>query len=80
MDQGPYRFVHTDKRLENGKLDYRIQKYNTWTQRYNDMYLLDSSLQLDCCLEDKEYTKWLDPDPDVAAYKKRGDVVRSPYK
>ena len=26
MDQGPYRFVHTDKFLENGKKDFRIQK------------------------------------------------------
>ena len=33
-----------------------------------DMYLLDNSIQLDTAIEDFEYTKWLDPDPEVAAY------------
>jgi len=26
------------------------------------MYFLDNQMQLDTCLEDVEYTKWLDPD------------------
>ena len=43
------------------------------------MYLLDNSIQLDACLEDFEYTKWLDPDPEVAAYGGRKDTVTSPY-
>ena len=34
------------------------------------MYLLDNSIQLDYVIEDFEYTKWLDPDPEVAAYPK----------
>ena len=51
--------------------------YNTW--RWNDMYYLDSSAQLDCCIEDPEYVKWLDPDPEVAAYPRKSDTVRSPY-
>ena len=38
------------------------QKINDWTKRYTDMYLLDNQMQLDYCLEDPEYTKWLDPD------------------
>jgi len=46
----------------NGRPDYRIQKINDWTKRYTDMYLLDNQMQLDYCLEDPEYTKWLDPD------------------
>ena len=50
--------------------DYRIQKFNEWTKRYSDMYLLDNQMQLDVCLEDPEYTKWLDPDPEVGAYRK----------
>ena len=50
--------------------DYRIQKYNDWTKRYSDMYLLDNSIQLDYAIEDFEYTKWLDPDPEVGAYRK----------
>ena len=61
FDQYPYRFVHTDKLLENGKKDFRIQKQDYYTQRYKDMYLLDNQMQLDICLEDPEYTKWLDP-------------------
>ena len=62
FDQYPYRFVHTDKLLENGKQDFRIQKKDYYTQRYRDMYLLDSQMQMDICLEDPEYTKWLDPE------------------
>ena len=62
FDQYPYRFVHTDKLLENGKKDFRIQKQDYYTQRYKDMYLLDSQMQMDICLEDPEYTKWLDPE------------------
>ena len=62
LDQYPYRFVHTDKPLENGKLDFRIQKQDYYTKRYRDMYFLDNQMQLDTCLEDPEYTKWLDPE------------------
>ena len=43
------------------------------------VYTLDSQAQLDCCLEDHEYVKWLDPDPEVAAYPRKSDTVRSPY-
>ncbi len=67
--QGPYRFVHTDERLHNGHLDFRIQKQDYYTKRYRDMYLLDNQMQLDTCLEDPEYTKWLDPEG-VPAYRK----------
>ena len=69
LDQGPYRFVHTDKPLENGKLDFRIQKQDYYTKRYRDMYLCDNGLQLTTAMEDFEYTKWLDPDG-VPAYTK----------
>ena len=62
FDQYPYRFVHTDKLLDNGKKDFRIQKQDYYTERYKDMYLLDNQMQLDTCLEDPEYTKWLDPE------------------
>ena len=33
----------------------------------------------DCCIEDREYVKWLDPDPEVAAYPRKGDTIVSPY-
>ena len=61
MERYPYRYVEDGVIELNGKPDYRIQKLNEYTRRYNDMYLLDSSIQLDLALEDFEYTKWLDP-------------------
>ena len=39
------------------------------------MYYLDSAAQLDCAIEDPEYVKWLDPDPEVAAYPNKSDTV-----
>ena len=39
------------------------------------MYYLDSQAQLDCCIEDREYVKWLDPDPEVGAYPNKSDTV-----
>ena len=53
------------------KMDFLITEYKSLTnttQRYRDMYLLDNSTQLDYAMEDFEYTKWLDPDPEVTAY------------
>ena len=69
LERYPYRYVE-DGTLDNGFPDYRIQKFHEWTQRYRDMYLLDNSVQLDYAIEDFEYTKWLDPDPEVQAYRK----------
>ena len=69
LERYPYRYVEVGI-LDNGFPDYRIQKYNDWTKRYSDMYLLDNSTQLDYAIEDFEYTKWLDPDPEVGAYRK----------
>ncbi len=70
LERYPYRYVQCGKLEINGMPDYRIQKYNDWTKRYSDMYLLDNSIQLDYAIEDFEYTKWLDPDPEVGAYRK----------
>ena len=61
MERFPYRYIQDGVIELNGKPDYRIQKFNEYTRRYNDMYLLDNSIQLDYALEDFEYTKWLDP-------------------
>ena len=33
------------------------------------LYLLDNEMQLVTALEDYEYTLWLDPDPEVGAYR-----------
>ena len=61
LERFPYRYVEDGVIELNGKPDYRIQKFNEYTRRYNDMYLLDSSIQKDQTLQDHEYTKWLDP-------------------
>ena len=45
LDKFPYRYIEMDKLLENGHPDYRIQKFNEYSRRYNDMYLLDSEDQ-----------------------------------
>ena len=79
LERFPYRFVQKGLLAINGEPDYRIQKYNDLSRMYNDMYYLDSAIQLDACLEDHEYVKWLDPDPEVAAYPNKSDTVVSPY-
>ena len=61
LERFPYRYVECGI-LENGFPDYRIQKANTWTKRYSDMYLLDNQMQLLTAMDDFEYTKWLDPE------------------
>ncbi len=60
MERFPYRYVESGT-LENGKPDFRIQKLDSWTNRYKDMYLCDNGMQLTQAIEDFEYTKWLDP-------------------
>ena len=66
----PYRYVETGSIELNGDPDYRIQKYNTYSMRYRDMYLCDNFMQLETAMEDFEYTKWLAPSPEVTAYAK----------
>ena len=73
LERYPYRFVQQGLLEINGEPDFRIQKFNEITRRYRDMYYLDSSIQLDYCIEDPEYVKWLDPDPEVGAYPNQGD-------
>ena len=63
----PYRYVESGVIELNGQPDYRIQKYNTYSMRYRDMYLCDNFMQLETAMEDFEYTKWLDPSPEVTA-------------
>ena len=62
MEQFPYRYVQVGKLEINGKPDCRIQKVDSYTGRYRDMYLCDNEMQLMTAMEDFEYTKWLDPD------------------
>ena len=79
LERFPYRYVQCGTLDTNGLPDFRIQKFHELYKRYYDMYYLDSQAQLDCCLEDHEYVKWLDPDPEVAAYPRKSDTIRSPY-
>ena len=60
LERYPYRYVQSGTIALNGRPDYRIQKFDEWTQRYRNVPL-DSSIQLDYAMEDFEYTKWLDP-------------------
>ena len=62
LEQFPYRYVEKGTIELNGMPDYRIQKVDSYTGKYKDMYLCDNQMQLLTAMEDFEYTKWLDPD------------------
>jgi len=62
MERFPYRYVQVGTLEINGKPDCRIQKADSYTGRYRDMYHCDNEMQLMTAMEDFEYTKWLDPD------------------
>ena len=62
LEQFPYRYVEVGTIELNGMTDYRIQKVDSYTGRYKDMYLCDNQMQMMTAMEDFEYTKWLDPE------------------
>jgi hypothetical protein len=62
LERFPYRYVECGTLEINGMPDYRIQKANSWSKRYSDMYLLDNQMQLLTAIDDPEYTLWLDPE------------------
>ena len=68
LEKFPYRYVEKGE-LENGSPDYRIQKVDSYTGKYHDMYLLDNQMQLLTAMEDYDYTCWLDP-AGVPCYRK----------
>jgi hypothetical protein len=72
LDRFPYRYVQVGILEINGKPDCRIQKVDSYTGRYRDMYLCDNEMQLLTAMEDHDYTCWLDPDL-VPAYVKGDD-------
>ena len=49
----PYRYVESGIIELNGEPDYRIQKYNTYSMRYRDMYLCDNFMQIETDIIDK---------------------------
>ena len=73
MEREGYRFVEVGILEINGKPDYRLQKKNEWTKRWNDIYLFDNQMQCLTAMEDIEYAKWLDPDR-VPCYVDENDI------
>ena len=74
LDREGYRFIEAGILEINGKPDYRMQKKNEYTNRWNDIYLFDNSMQCCTAMEDIEYAKWLDPDG-VPCYVNKNDYV-----
>jgi hypothetical protein len=63
-----YRFVEKGILEINGKPDYRLQKKDYYTKRWNDIYLFDNGMQCSLAMEDIEYCRWIDPEG-VPAYR-----------
>ncbi len=57
-----YRFIEAGILEINGKPDYRLQKQNFYTKRWNDIYLFDNQMQCLTAMEDHQYCRWLDSD------------------
>jgi len=62
LERFPYRYVQVGNLEINGKPDCRIQKVDSYTGRYKDIYLCDNEMQLMTAMEDHSYTVWLDSD------------------
>jgi hypothetical protein len=62
LDREGYRFVEKGIIELNGKPDYRLQKKDWYTKRWNDIYLFDNVMQCSLAMEDHQYCRWLDPD------------------
>jgi hypothetical protein len=69
LQKEDYRFVEAGILEINGKPDYRLQKQNYYTKRWNDIYLFDNQMQCLTAMEDHQYCRWLDPEG-VSAYRK----------
>ena len=46
LERFPYRYIQVGKLETNGMPDCRIQKVDSYTGRYRDMYLCDNEMQL----------------------------------
>jgi len=63
LEREGYRFVEKGIIELNGKPDYRLQKKDWYTKRWNDIYLFDNVMQCSLAMEDINYTLWLDDQP-----------------
>jgi hypothetical protein len=73
LEREGYRFVDAGIIELNGMVDYRLQKKDYYSRRWNDIYLFDNQMQCMTAMEDIEYAKWLDP-AGVPCYVK--DVIK----
>ena len=73
LEREGYRFVEEGILEINGKPDYRMQKQNKHTKRWNDIYLFDNVMQCSTAMEDINYARWIDPDG-VLCYVKCDDA------
>ena len=62
LEREGYRFVEKGTIELNGLPDYRMQKQNYYTKRWNDIYLFDNQMQCLTAMEDIDYARWLDPE------------------
>jgi len=62
LEREGYRFVEKGIIELNGNPDYRLQKKDWYTKRWNDIYLFDNVMQCSLAMEDHQYCRWLDPD------------------
>ena len=58
----PYRYVESGTIELNGMPDFRIQKVDSYTGRYRDMYLCDNQMQILTAMDVLEYLsqRWRD--------------------
>ena len=59
LEREGYRFVEAGIIELNGMPDYRVQKKDFYTKRWNDEYLFDNQMQCSIAMEDINYTKML---------------------
>lgn len=72
LEREGYRFVQKGMIELNGMPDFRLQKQDWYTKRWNDIYLFDNQMQCLTAMEDIDYARWLDPDR-VPCYVKDND-------
>ena len=63
LEKESFRFVESGIIELNGKPDYRLQMKDTYSRKWNDVYLFDNGLQCSIAMEDIEYAKWLTNQP-----------------
>ena len=63
LEREGYRFVEKGIIELNGMPDYRLQKQDFYSKRWNDVYYFDNQMQCLTAMEDIDYARWLCGDP-----------------